>query len=123
APVLRDIAAVGSGNLTALAAGLTAAVQRFQAFIAAARESGQLQSWISGGLTALSQLGQILANIGSIAGSVFGALDVSGGGFLTGIQAATGTLATFLRTAEGSQALVALAQVATTAGQVLSGVL
>lgn len=120
AQVLRDIAAVGSTFLPQLAAGFAASAQRAAEFVAAARQSGQLRSFIAGGLAALSDLFQILKNLGSIAGSVFRAFDA--GGFLSGIADATAHLAAFLKTAEGSAALAALGQVAGTASRVLGGV-
>lgn len=123
AHVFRDIAAVGSGFLPGLAASLSTAAQRFAEFIAAARESGRLQGWIAGGVSAVAQLGAILGNLGSIIASVFGALDASGAGFVALLADATGQLADFLESAEGAQVLGALAEFAATAGQVLSGVL
>lgn len=122
AQAFRDITAVGSGFLPGLAAGITQAAQRFAEFIATARQTGQLQGWISGGLSALSQMWQILKNLGSIVGSVFGALDASGGGFLAFLTDATGQLAAFLKSAEGARVLGAVAEFAATAGEVLSGV-
>jgi hypothetical protein len=123
AAVLRDITTVGSSFLPGLAGGLASAAERFRAFIAEARASGQLATWIQGGITAVGQLGQILRNLGSIVASVFGALDNSGGGFLAFLADATGQLAALLDSAQGAEVLGALAEFAATAGTALSGVL
>jgi hypothetical protein len=122
AQVFRDIATVGSGFLPQLASGITRSTQRFAEFIATARQTGKLQSWISGGLSALSQMWQILKNLGSIVKSVFGALDASGGGFLAFLTDVTGKLAAFLKSAEGMAVLDALADASAAAGQAISGV-
>ncbi len=120
---LRDITAVGASFLPGLAGGLAEAAERFRAFIAEARASGQLASWIQSGITAVGQFGQILRNLASIAASVFGALDNTGGGFLTFLADATGQLAAFLQSAQGAEVLGALAEFAATAGRALSGLL
>lgn len=118
APVLsglRDIAAVGSGFLPALASGLAEGAVSFGDFIARARETGQLQQWISGGLSALGELFTLLGNIARIVGAVFTAADAGGSSMLTTLNALTGSLAAFLSSGEGS---VALQQIFTGLGAV-----
>ncbi|MBM7771722.1 phage-related protein [Actinokineospora baliensis] len=102
---LRDIAAVGSGFLPEFAGGLTDATQRFAAFVAQARASGQLQEWMREGLAALRELGTLLGNIAGIAAAVFRAANTSGASFLTTVNAVTGSVLAFLRSAEGQTAL------------------
>ena len=123
AAVLRDITTVGASFLPGLAAGLADAAERFAAFIAQARASGDLAGWIQSGIDAVGQLLIILRNLGSIVSSVFGALDASGGGFLQFLADATGQLADFLNSAEGAEVLGAVAQFAATAGRAISTVL
>lgn len=53
-----DIAAVGSSFLPDLAAAAADAAREFSAFITEARQSGELQQWLSNGLETLGQLGQ-----------------------------------------------------------------
>ncbi|MGH3978082.1 MAG: hypothetical protein ACRDRZ_03610 [Pseudonocardiaceae bacterium] len=103
--VLLDVAAVGAPILLELTGGAQSAAERFSDFIAAARQSGQLEGWIRGGLAALSQLGQLLANIGSIVGSVFGAMQAAGGGVLGILVQLTGEARAFLSSAAGQQVL------------------
>lgn len=121
--IFRDLAAVGSSFLPGLASGLAGAAQRLADVVASARQTGQLGALIANGLSALSQLGQVLRNLASIVGSVFGALNASGTGFLGVLVALTGRLAAFFKSAEGMRMLDALAAMAATAGQVLSEVL
>jgi phage-related protein len=123
AAALRDITTVGASFLPGLAGDLADAAERFAAFIAQARATGQLADWIQTGITAVDQLVAILGNLGSIAASVFGALDSSGGGFLAFLADATGRLADFLDSAEGAEILGAVAQFAATAGRAISTVL
>lgn len=123
AAALRDITTVGASFLPGLAGGLADAAERFRAFIAEARASGQLAGWIQTGITAVGQLGTILGNLGSIVSSVFTALDSSGGGFLAFLAEATGRLAAFLDSAEGAEVLGAIGQFAATAGRAINTVL
>ncbi|XVV06344.1 phage tail protein [Actinosynnema sp. CA-248983] len=123
APVLsglRDIAAVGSSFLPALASGLAEGASSFGEFIAQARQTGQLEQWISGGLSALGELFTLLGNIVRIVGAVFAAADAGGASLLGTLNALTGSLAAFLSTGEGS---VALQQLFAALGEIASGLL
>lgn len=123
AAALRDITTVGASFLPGLAGGLANAAERFAAFIAEARATGQLAGWIQTGITAVGQLGTILGNLGSIISSVFTALDTSGGGFLAFLAEATGRLAALLDSAEGAEVLGVIGQFAATAGRAINTVL
>ncbi|NUT93520.1 MAG: hypothetical protein HOY78_16010 [Saccharothrix sp.] len=108
APVLsglRDIAAVGSSFLPALASGLAEGATNFGAFIAQARQTGELEQWISGGLSALGELFTLLGNLVRIVGAVFAAADTGGASLLGTLTALTGSLAAFLSTGQGRLAL------------------
>ncbi|MCP3800317.1 hypothetical protein NLX83_13720 [Allokutzneria sp. A3M-2-11 16] len=105
AQILRDIGVVGSEFLPELAGGFAGAAQSAAAFVARARESGQLAQWMATGLDVVRQLGVLLGNLGSIVASVFRAASASGGGLLAILIELTGQLAAFLRSAEGQQAL------------------
>lgn len=58
------ITQVGSGFLPQLAQMMVNAGNAFNQFIQQAASSGQLQQWIQTGITALSQLGQMLSTLG-----------------------------------------------------------
>lgn len=107
--VLRDVVAVGSIVVADLTAGAGDAATAFATFIAQARASGQLEGWIRSGLQVLDQFGQVLGNVGSILGSVFGAAQAAGGGGLLGtVAAVSGSIAALLASAEGQNALITL---------------
>lgn len=63
---LAQIMEVGSGALPGLTAGITAAANAFATFIENASRSGDLQKWLEEGLTTLSQVGDIIADVGRI---------------------------------------------------------
>ncbi len=102
---LRDIAVVGSGFLPGFAASIGESAQRFAAFIAHARETGQLKEWISQGLSALGDLFTLLGNLLKIVTTVFGAANAGGVSLLSTLGSLTGSLLAFLRSAEGLNAL------------------
>ncbi|MEV4313007.1 hypothetical protein [Actinocrispum sp. NPDC049592] len=108
APLLRafrDIAAVGSEFLPKFASGLADGANKFAEFIAHARETGRLKEWISQGLAALGQLFTLLGNLVKIVMTVFGAANAGGVSLLSTLVSLTGGLVTFLRSAEGLNAL------------------
>jgi phage-related protein len=102
---LRDIAVVGSDFLPGFASSIGESAQRFAAFIAHARETGQLKEWISQGLSALGELFTILGNLVKIVTTVFAAADAGGVSLLSTLTAVTGSVLAFLRSAEGTQVL------------------
>lgn len=117
AGALLDVASVGSGFLPSIAQGFENAAESAATFIATARQSGQLHDWIQSSLDVLRQLWDLLVNLGSILGSVFSAFSAAGGGAFESLIRLTGALAAFLKTAEGQDALNALA----TAMQAIGG--
>jgi phage-related protein len=116
---LRDIGAVGSTFLPGLAEGFTAVAERFRSFIAEARETGQLQEWISNGLAALGDLFAILGNIGSILGSILSAGQAAGAGFLNTAREITGALAGWAKSTEGQAAFASFLTAAAQAARAL----
>lgn len=122
-----DIGAVGATFLPGLADGLHEVSGAFARFIAQARASGQLQEFISGGLSVIGEILQTLQQVGSVLVSVFTAASQAGGGLLPILGDLLGQLATFLRTAEGAAALqsffTGLAQAGNALGAALSTVL
>jgi phage-related protein len=102
ASIFTDIAMVGSGFLPGLATGFANAATGAAAFIANARQTGQLAVWIGNGLAVLRQLGTLAMNVGSILGSIFGGAQRSGESFLAMLVRVTGTMASALKTPEGA---------------------
>lgn len=108
AAALTDIGVVGSTILPELAGGATEATARFREFIAQARETGQLEEWIRGGLDVLGQLGQVAGNVGGILGGMFRAADAAGADFLGSTVRITGALDDLINSAQGQTQLTAV---------------
>jgi hypothetical protein len=129
-PVLaafRDLGAVGATFLPGLAGGTLSLAERFERFVRAARESGQLKQWIGGSLTVLKQLGAIASNVGGAIVAIFRAGGAGEGqGFLAWLVEATAKLSAFLNSAEGQAKLdrvfTTLRSVLTDVGVVLRAV-
>ncbi|GAA3455873.1 hypothetical protein GCM10018962_77070 [Dactylosporangium matsuzakiense] len=100
--ILRQVGVVGSGFLPGMADEALRLAERFERWITAARQSGQLQQWISSGLEALKNLGVIAWNVGGAIVAIFRAGGSSDGqSFLQWLADATGRLSAFLNSAEG----------------------
>ncbi|GAB2992010.1 hypothetical protein [Saccharothrix stipae] len=97
---IRDIAAVGSDFLPGFASGLGESTERFAQFIATARETGQLREWLSAGLSTLGDLAGVLGNVVRIVFTVLSAANTQGAGLLQTLNAVTGSMLAFLRSAE-----------------------
>ncbi|SCL15047.1 hypothetical protein [Micromonospora inyonensis] len=101
---LRHIGVVGSSVLPGLAGDAQNLAERFEAWTARARESGQLERWLRGGLDVLRQLGTIALNVGGIITAIFRAGGAEAGGdMLSGLEAGTARLRAFLNSAEGQE--------------------
>lgn len=106
--VLRDISVVSAEVTADLTGGAGEAARGWAAFIAEARETGQLEAWIRGGLDVLGEFLAVGGNVASIFGAIFGAAEVAGGGGVLGtVQQVTGTIAALLQSEAGFAALVA----------------
>jgi hypothetical protein len=62
ARAIADIMALGSGTLAPLATGISNAASEFARFIQSAAKSGELQSWLAGGISAFQQLSGVAGN-------------------------------------------------------------
>jgi len=76
---------------------------RFGEWATEAARTGQATAWIEGAIGVFKQLGSILGNIGSIFVSIGKA--AGNGGLLTTLDQLTGSLADFLQSAEGMEAM------------------
>jgi hypothetical protein len=106
--IFRDIAVVGSEFLPGLAQGFAGATDRAAAFVATARETGQLAQWIQQGITTITQLGRILGDVGGVLMDVFGAANNAGVSFLGTVERVTQGIRDFTSSAEGQATIVAL---------------
>ncbi|HEX6498693.1 MAG TPA: transglycosylase SLT domain-containing protein [Micromonosporaceae bacterium] len=95
----------GAPVVAALGTGFTALAQRFDAFIIRAQSTGQLTVWLNNAIRVLRDLGNLVLNVGSIIGSIFGVANVYGHTFLTTLVNLTGQAAAFLRSTQGVEVL------------------
>lgn len=104
--IFLDIASVGSSFLPGLANGFATLADNVAAFVAHARETGQLHEWISHGLDALGNLIQLVIEVGRILGAVLRAAQTDSNGFLDTLVRGAAVVANFLNSAQGQSALV-----------------
>ncbi|WP_086663690.1 transglycosylase SLT domain-containing protein [Lentzea kentuckyensis] len=105
AAAFLDVSVVGGEAIARLTSGLGDNAAEFAAFVAHARETGQIEQWIYGGLQALDDLGQLLRNVSAIIGTVFGAANAQGGSLLDTMNAVTGSVVAMLQSTQGTDAL------------------
>lgn len=101
---LGTLTAGGTSSLPRLADGIDQAAQRFDRFITAAADRGDLDKWINDGITGMSNFGNALLNVGKSLTAITQAAG-GGGSFLAWLERATGQLATFLNSAQGQEKL------------------
>jgi phage-related protein len=112
--VLLDVGSVGAKVLADVSGGAVFATAGFRNFITQAKESGQLEAWMRGGLDALRQIGEVGGNLGEIIGGVFRAASVDGGSLLSTLTATTQAIADMVNSVAGQTALSAFFQTAAT---------
>lgn len=123
ATAFRDIAVVGSRALPFLTDQVVRLVRNFQEFIAVARATGQLQTWMQNGIAAIIQFGSVLRNVGRIIGAVLGAAQESGNGLLDVLEKVTDNIADFLESDVGQNFLAEFMETARAAAEAIIPVL
>ncbi|MCP2092657.1 MULTISPECIES: hypothetical protein [Actinosynnema] len=131
---LVDVSVVGSDFLPGFATRVGESTTRLASFTSAARESGQLNTWLDNGFNALGDLGTILANLASALFSILSAANSQGAGLLGTLVALSEGMANYLRSAQGAHtleqvfgglhaAVVGAAPLVVVLGQLFAGVL
>jgi hypothetical protein len=92
---------VGSSFLPGIAGSVGSIAERFQAWAVAARESGQMQQWISTGLATLNQFWQLAKNLVLTVVAIFRAGENTG--TLDALVAGSVALRAWAESAEGQQ--------------------
>lgn len=105
AQALLSVVTAGSTQLPRIGEAIGQMGARFGEFINRLADSGRLEEIFSNALDVASQLGRILGNIGQAIGSVFSAGQEQGAGLLNTIEGITQTMADFLDSVEGQEAL------------------
>jgi hypothetical protein len=93
--IITRLGVTGSQYLPGLAAQFTNAVQKADAFIARAQETGQLDTWIQNGMHALGSVWEILKNLASIMGTI-ASTPMFGPDLLSNLATITGYVADML---------------------------
>lgn len=99
------LTAVGSDFLPDLAGGLNEAIESFSTFITEAAKTGQLEGWISAGLSAIGDLANIASAAAQAIWGIVSAAQSVGGGSLAGILSVVRGLSGVINSAQGQQAL------------------
>lgn len=94
--------------LVQLGDGAADVAGRFGEWAAHMAETGQFQEMIETALDTLSTLGGIVGNVASAISTLFSSATINGGGFLGVVEDLTGQVDTFLKSAEGQDALNSL---------------
>jgi phage-related protein len=102
---LQVAASVSDAFGARFGAALGSAGQRFGTFLQNAASSGQAVAWVEGAVQALSQLGRVLGNVGSILSGVFEAGNAVGAGFLNNLEKITASFGEFVNSAQGQEAI------------------
>lgn len=105
-----NIAGAGSNWLPTWTNGISDLTTRFREWTASAQGQERINTWIRQGAAVLSQLVDLITNLGSIATGVFSAIGTSGGDILQTLIQITGQAAAWVNSAEGQQTLVAIFQ-------------
>lgn len=90
---LTQIAAAGAPAFGRLTAAAASGADSLSEKLAKGFQSGGIERAIDQAITLIGQLGSVFGNVGSIIGSVFGAAQMSGGGFVGTLQQITGAIA------------------------------
>ena len=109
--------------ISALSGGLADVAKRFGDFLTETGKSGALTDFFSAALATLGDLGLILRDVGSILNSIFTSGASEGGSLLSRFQELTRTVADFLKSAEGKEALTSLFTTLATASKAVFDVL
>lgn len=91
---LTQVGAAAAPAFARLTDAAGSGAESLSAKFTAAFESGAVERAIETAIGVIKQLGAVAGNVGSIIGSLFGAAQASGGGFVGTLQQITGALAT-----------------------------
>lgn len=125
--VFLNLATVGSSFLPGMAKGFADWATKLAEVSQRSRETGAMQQWMQTALATLGKVWELLKNLFTIIGLVFGAFSAEGGDALTSLINLTQAVEDFLKSAQGQEVLHALgktlASLAKLFGTVLIGAL
>lgn len=120
---LGQVAAAAAPAFSRLTKAAGKAFDRFSEQFTRAFESGRLEAAIEQAIDLIAQLGRIAGNVFKIVGSVFGAAQVSGGGFLGVLEEITKSLAKTFASPEVQAGLKSLFETMSTLAKVAAPLL
>ncbi|MGW8988724.1 phage tail protein [Streptomyces zhihengii] len=124
---LTQVAAAAGPAFERLTEAAGHAFDRLSEKLSGASESGAMEAAVERAINLIGELSTVAANVGAILGSIFGAAEASGGGFVALLQEITGALRAAFASPEvqaGLRAIFAtMAEVARTAAPLLIDVL
>lgn len=103
---LQVAASVSDAFGSQVQSGISNLGQKFGTFLQQLASSGRAVELVENALVVFAQLGDIVANVGSIIGSVFKAANQVGGGFLNNIREVTDSVRELAASAQGQKALI-----------------
>jgi hypothetical protein len=107
----RDIGIVGLEVFSSLTGNVGNAAERFRDFIAQARESGKLRTWIENGVKGFQELWSIIKDVSASLKTIFEGLSGSDGStFLATLANGAKSMREFLDSAKGQEALRTLGE-------------
>ncbi|GAA3172437.1 phage tail protein [Nonomuraea roseoviolacea] len=125
-PLLRgfvDLGTVGSSWLASLSGGLTDSLNRFGAWMSRISAGGQAWAWMDGALAVLKQLGGLAKDLWDIFDGMLDAARTAGGDALGVLGQLADAFATWVKSAEGQDTLVAIFKALSEVGRALLPVL
>lgn len=106
---LLDLGGVGAKRATSLGKAVTDVTQRFEDWVAEGVKTGKINDLIDEGIDTAKDFGRVLQNVGQIGGKLWTQLNAGEQDFLDGIIETTQAVEDFLDSAEGQEAIRALA--------------
>ena len=119
---LFNVTEVGSQRFGSMGDRIAASSRRLAAFIARARETGELRRRLDGGVEALRELWQMLRDIGAIVKGTFSGISEGAGGVASSIRPAIQRMREFVESTRGQEFLNRVGAALSEIGEAVGGV-
>lgn len=102
---LASVVQVGLPYLKRFGDAIAGVANRFAAFLTASVDSGGINKFIDGAITAFKSLGTLVVSVTKFLGALFGSTAEEGNNFVVGLARLIDRMTAFLKSAEGQKAL------------------